>query len=46
MLGQPGLLLADILRQAGGVYETTAPLPPQLRDGIREVGELTSAIQR
>lgn len=40
--GQPGLLLADILRRAGGQYETTTPLPPQLRDDIREVGELTS----
>ena len=40
--GEPGLLLADILRRAGGVYETTAPLPPRLREDIREVGELTS----
>jgi hypothetical protein len=40
--GQPGLLLADVLRRTGGVYKTTTPLPPQLRDDIREVAELTS----
>jgi hypothetical protein len=40
--GQPGLLLADVLRRTGGVYETMAPLPPEFRDDIREVAELTS----
>ena len=40
--GQPGLVLADVLRWTGGVYETTAPLPPEFRDDIREVAELTS----
>lgn len=40
--GQPGALLADVLRQTGGVYETTTPLPPGLRDDIREVADLTS----
>ena len=40
--GQPGLLLADVLRRTGGVYETTAPLPRQFRDDIRQVAELTS----
>jgi hypothetical protein len=40
--GQPGLVLADVLRRTGGVYETTAQLPLQLRDDIREVAELTS----
>ena len=40
--GQPGLLLADVLQRTGGVYETTAPLSPRLRDDIREVAELTS----
>jgi hypothetical protein len=40
--GQPGLLLAEVLRRTGGVYETTTPLVPQLRDEIREVAELTS----
>jgi hypothetical protein len=40
--GQPGLVLADVLRRTGGAYETTAQLWPQLRDDIREVAELTS----
>jgi len=40
--GQPGLLLADVLRRTGGVYETTTPLPQQFRDEIREIAELTS----
>jgi hypothetical protein len=40
--GQPGLLLADVLRRTGGVYETTTPLPSRFRDEIREVAELTS----
>jgi len=40
--GQPGMLLADVLRRTGGVYETTTPLVSQLRDDIREVAELTS----
>lgn len=39
--GQPGQVLADVLRRTGG-YETTIPLPPRLRDDIREVAELTS----
>ncbi len=40
--GQPGHVLADLLRRTGGVYETTTPLLPQMRDDIREVAELTS----
>jgi hypothetical protein len=40
--GPPGLVLADVLRRTGGVYETTTPLPPLFRDDIREVAELTS----
>ena len=40
--GQPGQVLADVLRRTGGVYETTTPLLPQFRDDIREVAELTS----
>jgi hypothetical protein len=40
--GQPGLVLAEVLRRTGGVYETTTPLSPQFRDDIREVAELTS----
>jgi hypothetical protein len=39
---QPGLVLADLLRRTGGVYETTTTLSPQFRDDIREVAELTS----
>ncbi|MBR7839242.1 hypothetical protein KDL01_38635 [Actinospica durhamensis] len=38
----PGHVLADVLRRTGGVYETTTPLSPWLRDDIREVAELTS----
>jgi hypothetical protein len=42
-LGSRGLvLLADMLRWTGGVYETMPPLLPQLRDNLREVAELTS----
>ena len=40
--GQPGLPLEDVLRRTGGVYETTTSLPPQFRDDIREVAELTA----
>lgn len=40
--GQPGHVLADVLRRTGGVYETTALLAPEFRDDIREVAELTS----
>jgi len=40
--GPPGLILADILQRTGGVYETTLPLDPRMRDDIREVAELTS----
>ena len=40
--GLPGHLLADVLQRTGGVYETTTPLPPRLRDRIREIAELTS----
>lgn len=43
--GQPGALLADVLRRTGGVYETTASLPPRLRDAIRQVAALTSDAQ-
>jgi hypothetical protein len=39
---QPGLVLAEVLRRTGGVYEMTTPLSPGLRADIREVGELTS----
>jgi hypothetical protein len=40
--GQPGQVLADVLRRTGGVYETTSPVPPDLRVQIRAVAELTS----
>lgn len=40
--GPPGMPLADILRRSGGDYTTTTPLPPQLRDDIREVAALTA----
>ena len=40
--GQPGLVLADLLRRTGGRYETKTPLSPHLRDDMREVAELTS----
>ncbi|MGH6656674.1 MAG: hypothetical protein ACRDVE_15900 [Actinocrinis sp.] len=40
--GQPGQVLADVLRRTGGVYETTAPVPPHMRAEIRAVAELTS----
>ena len=40
--GPPGLILADILQRTDGVYETTLPLDPRMRDDLREVAELTS----
>lgn len=38
----PGVVLADLLRQTGGAYETTTPLTAKFRDYIREVAELTA----
>jgi hypothetical protein len=38
----PGVVLADVLRQTGGAYETTTPLTAKFRDDIRAVAELTS----
>jgi hypothetical protein len=40
--GEPGHLLADVLRRTGGVYVTRTALSPSLRRDIREVAELTS----
>ena len=40
--GEPGMPLAEVLRRSGGVYQTTTPLIPHMRDDIREVAELTS----
>jgi hypothetical protein len=38
----PGVVLADLLRQTGGAYETTTPLTEKFRGYIREVAELTA----
>ena len=38
----PGVVLADLLRQTGGAYETTTPLTDKFRGYIREVAELTA----
>jgi hypothetical protein len=38
----PGVVLADVLRQTGGAYETAIPLTETFRGYIREVAELTS----
>jgi hypothetical protein len=40
--GEPGMPLAEVLRRSGGVYQTTTPLIPHMRDDIRELAELTS----
>jgi hypothetical protein len=40
--GEPGMPLAEVLRRSGGVYQTTIPLVPRMREDIREVAELTS----
>lgn len=37
-----GLVLADVLRQTGGAYETTAPLSAKFRACIRAAASLTS----
>ena len=42
MRAEPGVVLADLLRQAGGGYETTTRLTPKFREDIREIAELTS----
>jgi hypothetical protein len=38
----PGVLLEDLLRQTGGVYEVQLDLPARFREEIRQVAELTS----
>jgi hypothetical protein len=38
----PGVVLADVLRQTGGAYETTTPVTETFRGYIRAVAELTS----
>jgi hypothetical protein len=42
MRAEPGLVLEDVLRRTGGVYETTTRLTPKSREDIREIAELTS----
>jgi hypothetical protein len=37
-----GLVLADVLRQTGGAYQTTTPMTGKFRDCIRAVARLTS----
>lgn len=37
-----GVVLADVLGQTGGVYETATPLTAKFREDIRAVAELTS----
>jgi hypothetical protein len=39
---EPGVVLAEVLRRAGGAYETTTRLTPKSRADIREIAELTS----
>jgi hypothetical protein len=42
MRAEPGVVLGDVLRRAGGVYETTTRLTPKFREDIREIAQLTS----
>ncbi len=37
-----GFVLADVLRQTGGAYQTTTPMSGKVRDCIRAVARLTS----
>jgi hypothetical protein len=38
----PGFVLADVLRQTGGAYQTAIPMSEKLRDCIRAVARLTA----
>jgi hypothetical protein len=38
----PGFVLADVLRQTGGAYQTAIPMSGKFRDWIRAVARLTS----
>jgi hypothetical protein len=38
----PGFVLADVLRQTGGAYQTAIPMSGNFRDCIRAVAQLTS----
>ena len=42
MRAEPGVVLGDVLRRTGRVYETTTRLTPKFREDIREIAELTS----
>lgn len=42
MRAEPGVVLGDVLSQAGGAYETATRLTPKFREDIRETAELTS----
>jgi hypothetical protein len=42
MRAEPGVVLGDVFRQAGGAYETATKLTPRFREDIRETAELTS----
>ena len=42
MRAEPGVVLGDVLRRTGGVYETTTRLTPEFREHIRGIAELTS----
>jgi hypothetical protein len=42
MRAEPGAVLGDMLRQAGGAWETTTRLTPKFREDIREIAELAS----
>jgi hypothetical protein len=42
MRAEPGVVLGDILRRTGGVYETTTRLNPKFREDIRAIAELAS----
>lgn len=42
MRAEPGVVLEDVLRRTGGVYETTTRLTEKCRDDIREIAELAS----
>jgi hypothetical protein len=37
---EPGAVLADVLQQTGGAYETATRLTPKFREDIREIAEL------
>jgi hypothetical protein len=38
----PGLVLGEVLERTGGVYETTLPLAPQMREDMRELAKFSA----